>query len=106
MGYYTAHTLDVRHKDESSIIADFRNSYENAKLCLTEIGYTNNESSWWSSEDDLKDFSKKHPRVLFIMTGNGSDAGGDYWKLYVKNGKSFRAEGEITYPKYDPKKLR
>jgi hypothetical protein len=106
MGYQTAHTLSVKHKDEIAIIAEFRKACTDAEYCLTEIGNTNNESSWWNSEDDLKEFSKKYPKVLFIMTGNGSDAGGDYWKLYVKNGKSFKADGEITYPKYNPKKLK
>ena len=105
MGYYTAHWLDVRHKDEKKIIGEFRKSCEDAEYALTEDGNTNNETSWWDSEDDLKEFSKKYPRVLFIMSGNGSDAGGDFWKLYVKNGKSFMAHGEITYPKYSPKKL-
>lgn len=106
MGYYTAHTLSVKSKNEDAIIAEFRESCKDAKYSLTENGNTNNENSWWNSEDDLKEFSKKHPRVLFIMTGNGSDAGGDYWKLYVKNGKSFKADGEITYPAYNPKKLK
>ena len=106
MGYYTAHTLSVRHKNEDAIIAEFRKSYEDAEYALTENGNTNNETSWWSSEDDLKEFSKKYPKVLFMMTGNGSDAGGDYWNLYVKNGKSFKAIGEIKYPAYNPKKLK
>ena len=105
MGYQTAHTLSVKHKDEEAIIAEFRKSNEDAEYCLLDNGYTNNESSWWNSEDDLKEFSKKYPKVLFTMTGNGSDAGGDYWKLYVKNGKSFKVDGEIKYPKYNPKKL-
>jgi hypothetical protein len=106
MGYQTAHTLSVKHKNEKDIIEIFRKSNNEARAALTENGDTDNEISWWNSADDLKDFSKSYPKVLFTLTGNGSDAGGDYWILYVKNGKSFEARGEITYPKYNPKKLK
>jgi hypothetical protein len=106
MGYYTAHWLSVNHKDEDAIIADFRESNKDAHTALDVNGNTYNEISWWSSEDDLKIFSKKYPKVLFTLSGNGSDAGGDYWKLYVKNGKSFKAIGEITYPKYNAKMMK
>jgi hypothetical protein len=106
MGYYTAFNLHVNRPNHEEIIKDFRETCHGANVALTENGYTNSEISWWDCEDDLKAFSKKYPRVMFTMFGNGSDAGGDYWKLYVKNGKSYMTSGEITYPKYNAKMMK
>jgi hypothetical protein len=105
MGYQTEFTLFTDKPDDSDIIRHFREVNEEARRAINPQGYTNNDSSWDSYEKDLKGFSLKYPEILFTLFGSGSDAGGDYWKLYVKNGKSFMAIGELKYPRFNESKL-
>jgi hypothetical protein len=102
MGYYTEYQLLIQDMKANEIMADLRTTNEDARYALTENGETNNEAKWYDHEKDLKEFSKKYPKVLFTMWGNGSDAGGDYWKHYVKNGKGQLVTGRIVYPSYKP----
>jgi hypothetical protein len=106
MGYYTTFNLTVRHEKEAEIIADLRATNEDAEYALDESGAAKDECKWYDCEADIIEFSKKYPDALFEMSGEGSDAGGDFWKLYAKNGKSFMAEGEIIYPEFNLEKLK
>jgi len=106
MGYHTRFELMVTHDKEMEIIADLRATNEEAEDALTENGQTNEEAKWYDCEKDIKEFSEKYPDALFTMWGEGDDAGGDYWKLYVQNGLSWMAIGEIVYPPFDPEKLK
>ena len=105
MGYYIYADLEVKSKDEKEIIADFRNTYETAKHALDEYGGRNDEVSWTNYDTDLAEFSKKYPKVLFTMYGEGSGIM-DFWVLYVKNGNYYMEWGKVSYPKYNPKKLK
>jgi len=107
MGYRTQfelHVNTVKAKDKTGdeIIADFRANNENAEYALNEQGGTNEEAKWYDHEKELKEFSKKYPKVLFTMWGIGEDAGGDHWKHYVKNGKGQLVSGRVVYPPYKP----
>jgi hypothetical protein len=104
MGYYTRFNLTVSSQEEK-IIKELREENEDAEQALDEIGRTNGECKWYDHEKDLKEFSLKHPKVLFTLDGEGKE-NGDIWKLYVKNGKSQRAKAEMKFPDYDPEKMK
>lgn len=54
--------------------------------------------------NDMEDFSKLFPGVVFHLHGEG-EGQGDLWNEYYLDGKSQRCEAEIIYPPYDPSKL-
>ncbi len=105
MGYYIYADLEVKNKKEKEIIAEFRRINGKASLAFDENGGRDNDVSWTECDEDLMDFSKKYPKTLFTMYIEGSGVM-DFWVLYVKNGKFQKEEGQITYPKYNPKKLK
>jgi hypothetical protein len=102
MGYRTCFELHIDAKNEAEIMADLRATNEEANYALDENGDTAEECKWYDHEKHLKEFSKKYPKAFFTMWGIGEDAGGDYWKHYVKNGKGQLVSGKIVYPPYKP----
>lgn len=104
MGYYTQFSLDIIEGYEDSIIPSFRDRYESAEYALDEEGCYNHESKWFNYEDELKEFSLDYPNCLFLLEGIG-ESGVDFWRLYVKNGKSFFTEAEIVFEEYKENKL-
>jgi hypothetical protein len=69
--------------------------------------WTNNhdEMKWYEHEDDMKNFSKLFPKVLFTLEGTGEEAG-DMWVKYFQNGKMQVAKAKIEFEPYDPKKMK
>ena len=107
MGYYTSHRLETSAKnaeEEMSVIKAFREACEGARYAISDEGYAEEPCKWYNSSDDLIEFSKSHPEVLFTLSGEGEEAG-DLWKLYVKNGKSQMARAELIYPEFDESKF-
>lgn len=105
MGYRTQFELSIDHPSADEIIANFRATNEEAEYALNEEGGTNEEAKWYDHEKDLKEFSKNYPDAKFTMWGIGEDAGGDYWKHYVQNGKGQMVSGTIVYPELDESKM-
>lgn len=86
------------------IIKELREQYEDAFYALTETGGTTDSVKWYDHEQHMREFTKKHPTVLFELSGEGEEAG-DFWKEYYLNGKMQHCKGEITFAPYDEKKL-
>jgi hypothetical protein len=103
MGYYTHFKLTVKEGD-SELISKLRDTYDYAKMALTKDGETSNEVKWYDSEKDLVRFSKKHPSALFLLSGEGGESE-DVWRLYVRNGKTFRAKARIVFEEFSEDKL-
>lgn len=62
---------------------------------------TENRITWYECNIDLVEFSKKFPKVLFELRGNGSTFP-DVWVTFFKGGKySKELEAEIKYPKFE-----
>ncbi len=59
---------------------------------------------WYSWDDDVKNFSKLFPKVLFELRGEGEEAG-DIWRAYFQNGKCQISKVTMTFDPYDPKKM-
>jgi hypothetical protein len=66
-----------------------------------EEGYTDC-CKWYDAQQDVIDFSKKYPKLLFKLRGEGSEFE-DRWLLYAINGKYYAGSAKIiiTYPKFD-----
>jgi len=97
--------LKSEKKTARDIIEEFREKYEGAQYAISPSGNTNESCKWYEHEQELQEFSKTHPDVLFELVGEGEESG-DLWIKYFKNGKMQRCGAEITYPPFDETKLK
>jgi hypothetical protein len=104
MGYYTSHALTILEGD-NSLIQKFREENEEAFHAFDEDGNSEGITKWYDSDEDLINFSKKHPEALFMLEGDGEE-NGDLWKLYVQNGKFQRCGAKVTFDEYDVTKMQ
>lgn len=108
MGYYTYHNLYIIDNptdlSDSAIIAHLRDYADDARYALEEDGQGYDSCKWYSHDEDMRDFSRLHPDVLFELDGEG-DESGDIWQAYFQNGKAQYCQAKVTFEKYDPKKM-
>lgn len=99
MGYYTSHRLEIIEGN------DYVTDYENE--IGEDSGYGNpfgEECKWYDHEDHMRKYSKKHPKTLFKLIGDGEE-NGDLWHEYYLNGKMQRVKAKIIFDEYDASKL-
>ena len=101
MGYYTKYELYASENTSGHIEA------------LSEMtGYSEysfnggcEEIKWYTHEEDMKEYSTKHPSVLFTLEGMGEDSETP-WTKYFKNGKMQIAEVELVVEEFNEEKLK
>lgn len=102
MGYYTKHDLSVYDGEHLC-------SSEDARLFLEEkTGYSSlfyEPCKWYKHQEDMKVLSEKHPKVVFLLEGNGEEKG-YLWREYWVNGKVHAVKAQITYEVFDRSKLK
>jgi len=98
MGYYTHYALstdppsyDVDHEEQISEAADYNTCFEDPL-------------KWYDCEQDMREYSKRYPEVLFTLSGEGEEPE-DLWRAYFRNGKMQFCEVVITYPPFDESEL-
>lgn len=99
MGYYTRYRLEIiegndyvtDYEKEISAIADYNNCFDDS-------------IKWYEHEKDMRTYSKKHPKTLFKLLGEGGESE-DLWHEYYLNGKMQRAKGRIIFEEYDESEL-
>ena len=106
MGYYTLYQLKViggtkpaeDYFEEIGELSDYK----------TDEGYENGpfetNVKWYNSDDDMKEFSKRYPDVIFALYGEG-ELSIDKWMAYYKNGKSHDGNLRIVNDDFDESKL-
>ena len=107
MGYSTRFKLVVTGETDIDIIGAFRAENEWAVCALDEAGNSDGECKWYNCKEDILEFSKKHPNVLFLLEGEGEEAR-DIWKFYAKNGKTYyqkAVEVKIVFEQFDESML-
>ena len=63
------------------------------------------ETKWYSSDNDMMEYSAKYPDLVFRMMREGEDRE-DTCITYYKDGKMQECWAEITFGPYDPSKLK
>lgn len=71
----------------------------------TDFHWNGLELSWYDHEEDMVKLSQQFPDILFILSGNGENAG-NLWKAYFLGGLIQRAPARIVYDDFDKDKLR
>jgi hypothetical protein len=123
MGYYTRFSLEasidgVARKRVEGVDADGNPAviFVETKLDVPALrkeisdmsGYSDlfeDTVKWYDHEEDMRNFSRSHPNVLFTLSGIGEEPS-DMWVLYVKNGKCQRSNAIISYEPFDAGKLK
>ena len=105
MGYYTRYTLEAKRlDDEAELIADFVSGCEEASFALTPEGASSDSQKWYDHEEHLKEFSARHPGYVFVLKGEGEEAG-DIWAKYFVGGKVQVAKAELNVAEFDADRL-
>lgn len=106
MGYNTEYSMEISvvAKPEEAM-KQLLEEVEDAKYSFNEDGSSRQTiSSWGERDKQLREFSKKHPGLVFKVSCEGEDAG-DLWDEYYVNGKMQRCDAKMQKAPFDPKKL-
>ena len=117
MGYNTRYSLKVELMVEgkvvelvddaplAAVIAELRESNEEANYSLDAEGGSEEASKWYEHEKDLREFSSRHGNILFTLHGEGEE-NEDIWNKYFLNGKCQVAKAEIRIAPFNVKELK
>ena len=110
MGYYTNFTMKVLDESmvevDSSVYPEFAEEslYDGYFSVQDLISNDADNCKWYDHEEDVREYSKKFPNLVFILDGEGEEPG-DIWREFYKNGKSYRWDLEHTLPEFEEGKL-
>jgi len=100
MGYCADYILEVfkgkKEVDSSSFIKEIEHFIGYDPF----IGY----SKWNCREGDMKEISKKHSEMLFVLYEEGQNID-DVRKIYFKDGKMQITKAKIIFEKFNENKL-
>lgn len=94
MGYYTRFELEVNVGRDNDV------DYEEVVEEITGYHPFDDETKWYSFEEDMKSASKLHPKALFELSGEGEESG-DIWKAYFRDGKMQMCRAKIVVDRFD-----
>lgn len=101
MGYYTHYRLewdDVLPEPQiRDVITAWRLTNEEAHFCLDEDGSPEEAGKWYDHEQDVRELSRALPAVLFTLHCRGEC--GAQWRVVAKNGRSFKINPVLHWPK-------
>lgn len=113
MGYYTAYELYIEDNPCSGYkINDLEKTLVEDEIDLMQVfewgnaddGYSG-YCKWYNFKDDMELLSARFPQILFHLRGHGEDQE-DMWEAWYLNGGSQYCPATITYPPFDPLKLK
>ena len=104
MSYYTSFNLSVEGGETQNIIKDLHSAYEVSKIALDINGNREDRTYWYNHEKDMTEFSKRYPKILFTLYGEGED-NKDMWREYFKNGKCHTIFANVSFDDFDESML-
>lgn len=114
MSYYSYHTISLAKIKEDkkldyinsetdfalNIIKDFRDNNKNAYYGIDEKGFSQQDCSWYSVDEELKEFSLKYPDIVFLLEREG-EQNDDLEQSYFYRGKKQENYAVITFDDFD-----
>jgi hypothetical protein len=102
MGYYTHFKIRATNPEAIRVL---RKPDSYAEMAFDEDGDTVDSCKWYEHEEEIIEFSKLYPDVLFTLNGEGEESG-DIWTKYFLNGKMQYERATIVINPFDPTKLK
>lgn len=102
MGYYTHHSIKIERLTDIDLTKD-----EHIDQIEKRSGYGylfDEQVKWYDHKQEMKEYSSKYPKVLFILSGEGEESG-DLWREYYLDGKVQTCKARITFDTFDESKL-
>lgn len=93
MGYFTTYDVEITDK-EMNYVDDDRKIHQEIQTEFDVI--FGEESKWYDYEENMKEFSKKYPDLIFTIHGNG-EGNNDIWREYFLNGESQHTEAQLVF---------
>ena len=88
MGYYTYFTLTPIEDPEENFDKLVNDIFEETGIYFSGDGI---EAKWYDCEEDCLRYSKRYPKLLFQLDGDGENSG-DVWSERFLNGKCERVQ--------------
>lgn len=104
LGVEIPDTITFQEKSKKPLeteLVEFLETLETNPMLVENYGTI----KWYEHEKDILAISRRFPKILFILEGEGEDSG-DIWKKYFKNGKIQVCKAKITFDEFDESKLR
>ena len=99
MGYQTTYTLESTSDDNVDLhkqaIADASTFFAHSRKWPEE------SCSWYLHEDEMRDYSRDHPGVTFVLDGDGEEPG-DIWRKWFRDGEMRVWRLEVDRPDDPP----
>jgi len=106
MGYYTRFSLNIIGElPIGKNIEDFELEISKKSVYDSDYNLFEDEIKWYDYSDDLKEFSKLYPELIFVVDGEGEESG-DIWRAFYKNGKEQLSVPAIIFDEFDETKLK
>lgn len=100
MGYYTEFELEILEGDDN--VTD----YEQEISDIAEYNHCfQHEIKWYNYQENMIEYSKKHPDVLFLLSGKGEESS-DLWREYFEDGKTYRVLGKVVFEDFKKESLK
>lgn len=104
MSYYTSFDLSIEGGDVQHFMKDLHSVCKRSTIALGSNGKCKDKVYWYDHEKDMKEFSIRHPQILFILCGKGED-NKDMWREYFKNGKCHTIFAKVSFDSFDESML-
>lgn len=105
MGYYTNYTLEILkdpdnqeeqfYEELEKVVGDLSSDFKN-------FGYAN--TKWYDCEEDMLKLSKKFPKMLFKIEGEGEEPL-DIWITHFCNGQGNYREIQTYWEEFNPEEF-
>lgn len=103
MGYYTYYTLEIVEDPDNQKDEFYEHFEEETMYSSKEFkDYGEMEATWQDWEEDMIELSKRFPKMLFKLEGDGEEQF-DVWNCYFCNGKSHYREIQTYWEPFDEK---
>lgn len=102
MGYYTWYTLDILEDPDNQEDEFYEELDSITGLANDFKNYDGTEAKWYNWQSDMIEISKKFPKMLFKLEGDGEDSF-DHWIAHFCNGKDYYREIQTYWEPFDEK---
>ena len=109
MGYETRYWIELTHEEDgdiSKIVAAFQELDEDVIEWVLDFDLSCYQpAKWYNHNVAMIEISKRFPHILFELHGEG-ETNEDIWVEYYQNGKYYHDYAIITFPPFDPTKMK